>query len=176
MKKNKSNKNFNLPEDYFEGFTDRLLDKISNMEAEQSESLLPKSDGFKVPDGYFENFTFDQGREVIEKKSKVFRLWPIKASYLAAASVAAILLMTLGIQLTATQEYSFEELAENEYETYFESHQLDLTTYEIAEVIPVDDLDIIDILDTQLNNEIIIDYLDESIDTIEELNLTDYEY
>ena len=63
-----------------------------------------------------------------------------------------------------------------EIEDYFESNDLGLSTYEIAEVIPVDDLEISDIIDNLLEDENIIDYLDDSIENFEELNLTDYEY
>jgi len=176
MNKDKDNKNFHIPDDYFEGFTDRLLDKISMLDSGQEGSALPKSDGFKVPNGYFENLNDKLNVRISKKNVKVVSLWSNKTFYMVAASVAAILVFVLGVQLTKAEQFTFEELAENDFETYFESHGLGLSTYEIAEVIPVDDLEITDILDIHLNNEIIIDYLDDNIDSYEELNLTDYEY
>jgi hypothetical protein len=46
-----------------------------------------------------------------------------------------------------------------------------MSTYELAQMLPIDELEIKDIIDTQLNDENIIDYIDNSIDNFEELNL-----
>jgi len=49
MKKNDKNNAFNTPEGYFEGFTDRLLNKIR-----EEHAYFPGENGFKVPEGYFD--------------------------------------------------------------------------------------------------------------------------
>lgn len=177
MNKNNNKNSFKTPEGYFEGFTDKLLDKMSNLESHQEDSVLPKNDGFTIPDGYFEGLNKKIQEKLTDTPPKVIPLRSYrKYYYLAAASVAAILLLTIGLQFNQGQNLTFEELAESEIENYFEFNELGLTTYEIAEVIPVDELEISDILTNQFKDENIIDYLDDHVDDIEELNLTDYDY
>lgn len=177
MNKNNTKKDFKTPEGYFEGFTDRLLDKMSNENDELAETILPKNDGFKTPEGYFDSLNKTVLDNVNKKPGKVIALISnTKFYYYAAAAVAALLLLTIGIRSSNTVEPTFEGLAKAEIEAYFDSNELGLSTFEIAEVIPVDDLEITDILDNQLQEENIIDYLDDNVEEIEDLNLTDYEY
>lgn len=177
MNKNNTIKDFKTPEGYFEGFTDRLLDKMSNENDELAETILPKNDGFKAPEGYFDSLNKSILDEVTKKPSKVISLTSrTKFTYYAAAAVAAIVLLTIGIRTTNSVEPTFEGLAKTEIEAYFDNNDLGMSTFEIAEVIPVDNLEIADILDNQLQEENIIDYLDDNVDEIEDLNLTDYEY
>jgi hypothetical protein len=177
MNKKKNKKDFKTPKGYFEGFTDRLLDKMSSMEGNQEESILPEKEGFKLPDGYFDSLNKNIQEKLNDEVPKVIALnRRRKFYYYVAAAVAAIVLLTVGIQTNMNQEPTFENLAKTEIEDYFNNTDLGLSTYEIAEVIPVDELEISDITDNQIEDENIIDYLDNSIDNIEELNLTDYEY
>ena len=177
MNKKNNKKNFKTPEDYFEGFSDRLLDRMSDTKGNQGSSLLPKSDGFNLPDGYFESLNKNIQEKLKDEIPQVITLnRRRKFYYYAAAAVAAIVLLTIGIQTNSSEEYTFEGLAKAEIEDYFNNTDLGLTSYEIAEVIPVDELEISDITDNHIEDENIIDYLDNSIDNIEELNLTDYEY
>jgi len=175
MNKKNNKKDFKTPEGYFEGFTDKLLDKMSNMESNQDDSFLPKKDGFTVPDGYFDSLNENLQNKLKEDTTKVITLNSRrKFYYYAAAAVAAIVLLTIGIQTSTSQEPTFDNLAKTEIEDYFENNELGMTTYEIAEVVPVDNLEIADILDNQLEEENIIDYLDNTIQNIEDLNLTDF--
>lgn len=177
MNKNNNKKNFKTPEGYFEGFSDRLLDRISNANNDPKSSLLPESDGFSLPDGYFDSLNKSIQDRLNDNAPKVIALNSRrKLYYYAAAAVAAIGLLAIGLRTNNTSEPTFEGLANTEIEEYFEFNDLGLTTYEIAEVIPVDELDISDIMDDKLEEENIIDYLDNSIENIEELNLTEYEY
>lgn len=176
MKTSKDNREFKTPEGYFEGFTDKLLDRISTSKDNQHNPLLPKSDGFIVPDTYFEGLNSNIQEKLNQDKTKVIPLNPRPKYLYYAAAVAALILMAIGIRFTNSAEPSFEGLAKAEIEIYFENTDFDLSTYEIAEVIPVDDLEISDVLENQFEEENIIDYLDNNVDDIEELNLTDYEY
>ena len=177
MNKKNNKKNFKTPEGYFEGFSDRLLDRMSDTKGNQESSLLPKSDGFMLPDDYFDSLNKNIQEKLKEEIPKVIALNKRRRLYYyAAAAVAAIVLLTIGIRTNSTEEHTFEGLAKTEIEDYFNNTDLGLSTYEIAEVIPVDELEISDITDNQIEDENIIDYLDNSIDSIEELNLTDYEY
>jgi len=177
MNKKNNKKNFKTPEGYFEGFSDRLLDRMSDTKGNQESSLLPKSDGFMLPDGYFDSLNKNIQEKLNDEVPKVITLnrWH-KFYYYAAAAVAAIVLLTIGIRTNVSEEQTFEGLAKTEIEDYFNNTDLGLSSYEIAEVISVDELEISDIMDNKIEAENIIDYLDNSIENIEELNLTDYEY
>jgi hypothetical protein len=174
---NKNKNTFKTPEGYFEKFSDKLLDKISDLKSDQEETVLPKEDGFTIPDGYFGSLHANIENKLNQQPPKVIALHGRrKFYYYAAAAVAAIVLLTIGIRTAINETPTFESLANIEIEDYFESYDLGLSTYEIAEVIPVDDLEISDIVDNLLEDENIIEYLDDSIENFEELNLTDYEY
>lgn len=174
---NKNKNTFKTPEGYFEKFSDKLLDKISDLKSDQEETVLPKEDGFAIPNGYFDSLHANIKNRLDEEPSKVIALHGRqKFYYYVAAAVAAIVFLTIGIKTAINETPTFESLAKIEIEDYFESNDLGLSTYEIAEVIPVDDLEISDIVDNLLEDVNIIEYLDDSIENFEELNLTDYEY
>ena len=176
MKTSKDNSDFKTPEGYFEGFTDKLLDSISIPKDNQHGPLLSKSDGFIVPDSYFEALNSNIQEKLNKEETKVITL-NSRAKYLYyAAAIAALVLLTIGIRYTQSAEPTFESLAKTEIEDYFEHTDSGFSTYEIAEVIPVDDLEISDVLENEFEEAYIIDYLDNSVDDFEELNLTDYEY
>jgi hypothetical protein len=165
---NKNNP-FKTPEGYFENFTDGLMDKLN-----EEKFNLPKVDGFVVPDDYFDDLhKIIQGK--LSEETKVVQLHPYRKYYLAAASIAAIAVIFLGFNWNNTGEITFEDLANIDIENYFESNDLGLTTYEIAEVLPIDELEINDILENQFDEENVIDYLNDNVDDIEDLNLEDYE-
>ncbi|MDE3740753.1 hypothetical protein [Maribacter polysaccharolyticus] len=172
MKKADNHKNFKTPEGYFEGFTDRLLDRIATNESPEKGSVLPKSDGFGVPDNYFEELNAKIKAKLDQDETKVIKLNPRRNYlYYAAASIAVLVLLTIGIRISRTTEPTFESLAKSDIEDYFESSDFGFSTYEIAEVLPIDDLEVSDILENQFADEYIIDYLDENLENFEELNL-----
>ncbi len=170
---NKSNKNsgFKTPEDYFEGLTDRLLEKLS-----EEDSVLPKEDGFAVPEAYFDTLNEKLADKIQQEDTKVVQLNPYRKYYFAAASIAAVALIIFGLNMGQSEETTFEDLASSDIEDYFESNELELSSYEIAEVLPVDELEINDILENQLNEDNVIEYLNDNIDDFEELNLDSDEY
>ena len=176
MKTTNDNKDFKTPEGYFEGFTDRLLQRIAAAKDDPSDSLLPKSDGFSVPDHYFDELNSKLQSRLDRSESRVIALNPRRHYLYYAAAVVAVACLTIGIFYTRSVQPTFEGLAKSEIEDYFEHTDLSLSTYEMAEVIPVDDLEISDVLENQFEEGVIIEYLNENVDHIEELNLTDYEY
>lgn len=169
---NKSNKNngFKTPEGYFEGLKGKLLDKLS-----KEDSLLSKGDGFIVPDDYFDTLKQKIADKITPEEVKVIRLNPYRKYYFAAASIAAVVLVIFGLNRNTSETPTFESLAESDIESYFENNDYDLSAYEIAEVIPIDELEINDILTNSFEEENVVDYLDENLDDFEELNLEDYE-
>lgn len=97
---------------------------------------------------------------------------PNRNFYYGAAAVAALLVLLFGINGNPnTEPISFDDLANAEIEAYFEQTDLDMSSYEIAEVVSVTDIQINDVLADDLEDDILMDYLDENVDDIEELNL-----
>ncbi|MBT8292932.1 MAG: hypothetical protein KJN70_06630 [Eudoraea sp.] len=166
MGKKRKNSGFKAPKGYFEGFTDDLLDKMS-----KETSSLPKEDGFAVPESYFDNLNKKILDKVSEKESKVIRLKPYRKYFYVAASVAAILILVLSIQQNGKSSFTFDDLARTDIENYLEENELGLSTYELAEVLLIEELEVNDILNSELDDENIIDYLEDNIDDIDELNL-----
>lgn len=169
MKKNNKNNPFKTPEGYFDSFQDRLMDRLS-----EQESIIPKEDGFKVPDNYFDKFQ-NNLNEKLKGEVRVVKLKSYKKYFAVAAAIAALVVLGISLNKNNPSEISFTDLANSDIEAYFEYNELGLTTYEIAEVIPVDQLEIDDILENRLGEENILEYLNENVDDIEELNLEDNE-
>jgi hypothetical protein len=166
MNKSDKNKGFKTPEGYFEGLTDKLMGKLS-----EEDSVLPEQDGFEVPEDYFETLNEKIISKIDRKETKVVQLNSYRKFYFAAASVAAVALIVFGLNWNANGETTFEDLASSDIESYFENNELGLTSYEIAEVIPIDELEFSDIIENQLNEDNVFEYLNENIDDFEELNL-----
>jgi len=163
MGKKRKNSGFKTPEGYLEGFTDDLLNKMS-----KEASSLPARDGFKVPEGYFDNLNKEVLEKVTEKETKVISLKAYKKYFYAAASVAAILILVLSIQWRDKSSFTFDDLARTDIEIYLEDSDLGLSSYELAEVLLTEEMEVNDILNSELDDENIIDYLEDNID---ELNL-----
>lgn len=167
MDKKYKKEGFKVPDGYFEGLNQRLLNRL-----DQDNGDLPGDDGFAVPEGYFDSLQ-DKLSSKIESSedTKVIRLNPWKKYYLVAASIAALVVIVIGLRLGQTEEFTFSDLANAELETYLEENDLGLTSYEIAEVLPIEEIEVNDILDNELNEENIIDYLDENVEDLYELNI-----
>jgi hypothetical protein len=167
---NKNNKiPFKTPQGYFDSFEDRLMDKLST-----EETGIPKAKGFTVPDTYFDTFN-DKLTSKLNKETKVIPLYPIKKIIAFAASIAAIAIIFLGYIWNSTEELTFSDLANTDIETYFENNEFDLTSYEIAEVLPFTDTEFSNMLTSSIENENILDYLSDNTHDFEELNLQDNE-
>lgn len=161
---------FKTPEGYFDTLSDKLKDKLS-----EEKLNLPKEDGFTVPESYFDDLKNSIQEKIDLPETKVVQLHPYKKYYVAAASIAAIFLILIGLNWNSADETTWDDLANADIETYFDTNELGLTTFEIAEVLPIDELEINDILENQFEEEHVLDYLNENIDDIEDLNLEDYE-
>ncbi len=167
MDKKYKKEGFKVPEGYLEGLTDRILNRVK-----EEAPDLPKEEGFNLPEGYFDSLNERvQNRLSEEKNPKVIRLNPWKKYYFVAASIAALVVIVIGIRMSRADDFSFSDLASTELEHYLTETDLGLTSYEIAEVLPVEDIELNDILDTELNEENILDYLDENVEDLDELNI-----
>jgi len=170
MKQFNKNNPFKSPEGYFEDFDNRLMDKLS-----QGKSNIPKEEGFAIPENYFEAVQGDILAKIQAKETKVITLNPYKKYYYAAASIAAVALIIFGLNWKTTKAPTFEALADSDIENYFEFNKFDLSAYEIAEVLPLDELEINDIITNPFEEEHMLDYLNENIEDFEALNLEDNE-
>ena len=167
MDKKYRKEGFRVPDGYFEGLNKRLQDRL-----DKEVSDLPKEDGFAVPEGYFDNLQDKiSSRMQAAEEPKVIKMNPWKKYYFVAASVAAVAIVIISLRLGRTDDFTFSDLANAELESYFYDNDLDLTSYEMAEVLPVDEIEVNDILDNALNEENIIDYLDENVEDLYELNI-----
>jgi|GEM_PF-444951 len=177
MKKDKKN-SFNTPEGYFESFNDRLMDRIKAEEAHENVGIIPKTYGFAVPDGYFDQVESSILSKTSRKEVKVIPLISNRNFYYSVAAIAAIFILIFNITGNPTSEpITFDDLANAEIEAYLENTEFEMTSYEIAEVVSLEEVELNDILVDDLEDDIILEYLDEYVDEIEELNLEypDYE-
>jgi hypothetical protein len=170
MNKNHKNK-FKTPEGYFEDFNERLFARMEAEENEPNTDFLPKSDGFGIPDSYFENVYPKVQSKLENNTSKVVSLSRYKTFYYAAAAVAVIFVLSLTWKANQEQPLNFENLASADIETYLEDYDLGLSSYEIAETVNLDDISISDITEKTLEDESILEYLDENVDDLEDLDL-----
>ncbi|MDO6517171.1 hypothetical protein Q4603_04655 [Zobellia galactanivorans] len=158
---------FKTPEGYFEKFDERLFEKLS-----EKRSAIPETEGFKLPEGYFDTLGDKLQQKLNEEESgKVIPLKSYKKYYYAIAAAAAVLVVALVLNLNKTNEVGFDDLAQSDIEYYFDQNELDLSSYEIAEVVPISELEITDMFESSFSEDYVIDYLDENTDYIDELNL-----
>ena len=164
------NEGFKTPEGYFGSLSDQIKDRM------EDESLdLPRKEGFQVPDGYFDSLEQKILSKVDQREPKVIKLYPFKKLVYTAVSIAAVFLIFIGLQWQEESAVGFEDIASLDLEAYFEDNTTGLSSYEIAEVLPVEDLEMSDILEDEWSEENIVDYLDDTIDDIDELNLNNDE-
>ena len=174
MKKNDNTNPFKTPEGYFDSFQNKLMDKLSNEESGLLDFLENKNDGFKVPVGYFDGLQKNINNR-LDDKVKVIPIKTFRDHYMAIASIAAVALVVVGFFWNTSDQINFADLANSDIEIYFENNDFGLSSYEIAEEIPVDQMELGDFLETRFSDEHIVDYINENIDNINELNLEDDE-
>ena len=162
----KKHKGFKTPEGYFEGLTDKIMDKLS-----EEERSIPENDGFGVPENYFESLNDRIKDQLGPKETKVVQLHSYRRYWVAAASIAAIFLLAVLIPWKGAEATSFDALANADIEAYLDEGNLDFSSYELAEFIPEESLEESIMLEESVEEENIMDYLDDAIEDIDELNL-----
>ncbi len=173
MNLNKINNPFKIPDGYLDGLSAELKDAVS-----LEDTIGGSNEAFQVPEGYFDSLNAKISTAISKEQVRVLPIRSItfQQKYLAAASVAVIfILVSFAVLLTKSpitgKEMSFEDLASSEIEYYFEFNELDISTYEIAEMIPLEQVEITDIIDSPFREEQVLDYLNTNIEDFEDLNL-----
>lgn len=166
MKQEHKKNPFRTPEGYFENFSGSLKNRFA-----EKNSGIPKKEGFVVPDAYFERLHDNIRQKLDVEEVKVIPLYGYRKYYVAAASVAAIAAVIFTLNRGTSEEITFDDIAKSDIENYFDEYSLDFSPFEIAEVVPVDELEIADLMSNSLNDDIILNYLDNNTDEFEELNL-----
>lgn len=165
MNKLDKNNGFITPDGYFEGLKGKLMGKLS-----KEDSVLPKENGFIVPKNYFESFDSRVLKKLGNKESKVISLNHYRKYYYVAASIAAILAVILTFNLNVEETPSFDDLAIATIEDYFDNYEMNFSEDELTELLPMQEVGVNDILNREIDQEEIIDYLDVKIDDLHELN------
>lgn len=166
MKKENNKNDFKVPEGYFESLTSQILDK-----ATQEDTALPKNDGFKVPEGYMDTFSEKIRQRLETEATGVLPIRSYRKHYYAVASLAAILILFIGLLWNGNHSFTYSDLARSDIEQYFDLNGWGFSSYELTEILPVDQMDMGMILEQQLDNEKVIEYLNNNIKDLEELNL-----
>ncbi|QBA64458.1 hypothetical protein [Muriicola soli] len=167
MKDISKENSFKTPPGYFEGLSDQILKKIQ----EEDTGKLPKKEGFGVPENYFDQLEKDILTKTVQKETPVIKLKQYKSYFYAAAAIAAIFILVIGLEWNTTQTLNFDDLAEADITSYIESRDLELSNSEIAEVIPLANLEMDDFMESSVDSEQIMDYLEDSINDLDELNI-----
>jgi len=160
------NKNgFRTPDGYFNNLPNQLMDRIQKEERRDS---VGKS-GFQVPEGYFETFTDRLAERLPKKDVPVRTLWtsPFVRISAAAAVIAFLLLLIPSRQEVGLQ---FEDLSGDTLAEYLQSESVDLSSYELAESLPLGEIAMEDVME-KMPEQPIFDYLEDHSDTNDELYL-----
>ncbi len=171
MKEIPKKNSFKTPPGYFEGLSERILSKLDEKDA----AGIPAKEGFTVPDGYFDGLEKKVLDKTLERETRVFTLKPFRPFLYAAAAVAVLFVLVIGLERSADTTPSFDDLAQADITQYIESRDLGLSSYEIAEVLPVTELEMEDFMETSVEQDVILDYLEDSIDDLDEFNIETHE-
>jgi len=162
---------FKTPKGYFESFNEQLFARLEAEEGEPNTDFLPKSDGFTIPKGYLDKVYPTIQSKLNNSRGKVISFRQRNIFYYAAAAVAVLFVVTIGVNWNQSPDLSFDDLASADIETYFENNEFGLSSYEIAENMDLEEISITDITEQRLQEESILEYLDEHVDHLEDLDL-----
>lgn len=141
---------FKVPENYFENFENRMLDKVKN----NNTVTLPKHEGFSVPEDYFDNVTNTILAKTIDQPTKKnnHNIW-----YYAISSVAAIAIVAFSIISFSNNKSTINSVASTELENYINNGYMPFSSYDIGEVFE-EELDTVTV-EIDIDDDSIIDYL-----------------
>lgn len=167
----KKDDGFKLPEGYFDDFEDRFFNTIN-----KDSGAIPRKSGFNVPDGYFETLDdklIDQLNQ--SKNTKVVSLHSYRKYYYTAIAIAASIVLILVIRSIIVpdnlnaQRFDIADLDQEEIESYINTNDFSLNAYDIAQVFDDVSLEEIDVVSEEIKDDELIDYLQENINTYDQL-------
>jgi hypothetical protein len=164
-KKTGNKTGFSTPSDYFSNLEDTIAMKLS-------EEKFDKKSSFKVPDTYFNNIEDRILAEVtsIEKETKVisFKERMLKMIPIVAAASVVLFIGLNSFVFNTTEELTLDSLSGDEIEFWFDSKTI--STNEIALVLEDDIIIDHDFSFSNIEDETIEDYINNSIDGTDLLN------
>lgn len=166
MKAQKGTGGFRIPEGYFGNLSQRLTEDSVRAEA----PVWPEKAGFQLPDGYLDTFETRLRARMESQAGKVRRLRFAYMGWAAAAAAAITIVLVLKPSVMEAPA-AFEDLASTEISRYLETGFEELNAYELAEVLPMDEIAMEDVLESLPAEEHILDYLDGEVDRYEDYEL-----
>ena len=154
---------FKTPEGYFDHLQDRILDHTAQVRNRRKDHRH----GFRVPEGYFEGLADRLQERRKNKESKVRRLRPVNLSWIAAAAAAVLLLILVPDR--GENSIEFKDLTGESIAEYLQTWEGDLSSDELADALPLNDIALEDILDASLQTQQIADYLENNTEADDEL-------
>ncbi|MGB5510002.1 hypothetical protein [Robiginitalea sp.] len=157
---------FKLPKGYFENFPERIAKRT----AETNPVGEKPMGGFRTPDMYFETFGERIQERLSKKDVRVRRLRPLQMIWIPAVA-AAILLLLVWSPSSPSPALEFEDINAEVLQAYLQTEEFDVTPGELAENLPLMDLAMEDVLDRAPEARVIADYLEDYIESDQELYL-----
>lgn len=155
---------FRTPDGYFQSFGDRLQQRMK--ETGQRNEGHPAEEGKPAEAG---NPAEEGGTRIISMRRNTMA-W-------TAAVAAAILLAIVLWPASKGSGLDFDDLADAEIEQYLEVGYEDISAYELAETLPMEQLDIDrvmefdKVMDTETQEQQLLEYLDNDPEVLEEIYL-----
>ena len=157
---------FKLPKGYFEKFPERMAKRA----IDATPTAEKPTGGFQTPDMYFETFGDRLQKRLSKKDVPVRRIRPLQLIWIPAVA-AAILLLLLWSPSSSSTPLDFEDINVEVLQAYLETEEFDVTPSELAENLPAVNLAMEDVLDRAPEARVIADYLEDYIESDEELYL-----
>jgi hypothetical protein len=166
MEAGSEHKGFKLPKGYFEQFPDELAKRLGSSKVADEGA----TGGFSVPEQYFETFGNRLEARLSINEVPVRKLRPVRLLWIPAVA-AAILLLLLWSPSSPAAALQFEDLNAEVLQAYLQTEEFDLTPGELAENLPLVDIAMQDVLDRAPQDRQIEAYLEDYIESDEELYL-----
>jgi hypothetical protein len=157
---------FKLPKGYFEKFPERIVKRVAEETAVEEKPM----GGFRTPDRYFETFGERLQERLSKKEVPVRKIRPLQFIWIPAVA-AAILLLLIWSPSSPSAVLDFEDINAEVLQAYLQTEEFDVTPSELAENLPLVDLAMEDVLDRAPEARVIADYLEDYIESDEELYL-----
>ena len=154
---------FKTPAGYFDQLPGRIMDKLQKEDIRTSAGKK----GFQVPEEYFETFADRLAERLPQKEGRVRKLWPSRPVWIMAAA-AVIIFMLLLIPSREEGGMQFEDLSGESIADYLQAEAFDLSSFDLAESLPLGDIAMEDVMEQMPEEQQIIDYLENQTDTDDE--------